>query len=147
VLIVSLIFAGVSAGADELEKCLSSVSAMTHRIEREDAVARCFTNFTQTTGKDACFGHIEKFKSLVSSSHLNSLALNSCFYESVSYKSMRDCMQDTKLFKNANDHDEAIFFCYQTFQDRVNKEECTQAARKLVFPAKREYLLNHCLEN
>jgi hypothetical protein len=147
VLLLGLVLSAFNAGADELEKCLSSVSNTTHRIEREEAVARCFTSFTPMTGKDACFGHIEKFKSLVSSTRLNSLALNSCFYESVPYKSMQECMQDSKLFKTANDHDEAVFFCYQTFQDRLNKEECTHTAKKLIFPAKRDYLLTHCLDN
>ena len=146
VLLVSLVILGSVSQADELEKCLATVSTNTHRLEREEAVGRCFTSFTQMTGKDACFGHIEKFKSLVSSTKLSNLALNSCFYESAAYKTMQECMGDTKLFKTASDHDEAIFFCYQNFEERLNKDECTSAAKKLIFPAKREYLLSHCLE-
>lgn len=146
VLFLGLAFAASLAQADELEKCLSTVGNNVHRLEREEAVARCFTSFTQITGKDACFGHIEKYKSLISSARLKNLALNSCFYESSSYKTMQDCMGDTKLFKTANDHDEAVFFCYQSFEDRLNKNECKNTAKKLIFPAKRDYLMNHCLE-
>lgn len=146
VLFLSLALSATISTADELEKCLSSVGSKVHRLEREDAVTQCFTSFTPMTGKDACFGHVEKFKSLVSSTRLKNLALNSCFYESTAYRSMQDCMGDTKMFKKASDHDEAIFFCYQSFQERLNKDECSNAAKKLIFPAKREYLLNHCLE-
>lgn len=146
VLLLSLAFSAALARADELEKCLSSVGTNVNRLEREDAVARCFTSFTQMTGKDACFGHIEKYKSLVNSTRLQNLALNSCFYESTGYKTMQDCMGDTKLFKKASDHDEAVFYCFKSFQERLNKDECTNTAKKLIFTAKREYLLNHCLE-
>jgi hypothetical protein len=146
VLFLGIAFSSALLQADELEKCLASVSAGVHRLEREEAVARCFTSFTQMTGKDACFGHIEKFKSLINSTRLQNLALNSCFYESAGYKRMQDCMGDTKLFKKAGDHDEAVFFCYQSFEERLTKEECANTAKKLIFPAKRDYLLNHCLE-
>jgi hypothetical protein len=146
VLFFGLAFSAAFSQADELEKCLSAVSTSAHRLEREDAVARCFTSFTQMTGKDACFGHIEKYKSLVNSTRLQNLALNSCFYESTGYKTMQDCMGDTKLFKKASDHDEAIFFCYQSFEERLSKQECSNTAKKLIFPAKRDYLLNHCQE-
>lgn len=146
VLFLGLAFTAVQSQADELEKCLSTVGNHIHRLEREDAVARCFTSFAQITGKDACFGHIEKFKSLLTTARLKGLALNGCFYESSAYRTMQDCMSDTKLFKTASDHDEAVFFCFQSFEQRLNKTECTNTAKKLIFPAKRDYLMNHCLE-
>lgn len=147
VLIIVLAVAGVTAHADELEKCLNSIRPSTHRLERDEAVGKCFGELASSTGKDACFGHIEKYKSLVNSTRLRSQAISSCFYESNSYRKIQDCVEDTKLFKIATEHDDALFFCYKSFEEVINKNECLSTAKKMIFPSKRDYLSNHCQEN
>jgi hypothetical protein len=147
VLSIFLLILGFKVFGNDLEKCLSNVNNEVHRLDRESAVSSCFTKHTAAMTKPNCYTTIEKFKPLISSSRLYKQAVGNCFYEAASFAKMSDCMKDTDKFRNAAEHDEAVFFCYQTFQDKIDKNACIKTAKRMIFPPKRDYLLNHCIQN
>lgn len=67
-----------------------------------------------------------------------------CFYETTPAKDMNSCLAETKKFKNATNHDEAVFYCYQQFQDKLTAKDCLKTADQLIYPLKKEYLRQHC---
>ena len=133
--------------ADDLSKCVLKVAQKEHRLDREDGFRRCFDENKNKVSKDQCLTHAKRYKTLFSSSQLYQENLGICFYESNSFNNISDCIKTAKIFEGANDHDEAVFFCYQTFQEKLSKNQCLAVAKTMRFPWKEQYLRNHCLNN
>ena len=145
VLIILGVFFSLTAFSADLDACLTT-AGRAHRLERESSTSDCFSSMPATTSKESCYASLQKFKFLISSSRLYNQSLNSCFYDSAAHKTIGDCLRDTKRFSSASDHDEGVFFCYQQFQEKLSKNECIETAKKMIFPVKKDYLLNHCSE-
>ena len=145
--VISLTFS-LKAQAADLEKCLSAAVEQEHRIDKENAVNYCFSAFKDKTTKSHCYENIKKFRSLISSSQSLINSTNAtCFYEAGVFSNISDCLKDTSRFTYAGDHDDAVFYCYQSFQESITKKDCLMTAGKLIYSGKKDYLKAHCLEN
>lgn len=147
--ILSLIFLSVTAAAETagLNKCLAQATYREHRLEKEDSIRNCFNNHKSALKREVCYKNATKSVNLVHSTTLLNDLISTCFYETESFQNLKDCLVDTDKFKNASAHDEAVFYCYQTFQDKMTKKDCSETAEALIFPAKKNYLSRHCMEN
>lgn len=135
----------VNLNANTLEKCLASTAYHEHRLDKENAVNYCFTRYKDSTNKKTCFGLVKKFKVLINNQRLLNRSTQVCFYEAGAFSNIKECLKETKRFAYAVDHDDAVFYCYQTFQDSTNKQQCLATAKEMIYFAKRDYLKNHCL--
>ena len=135
------------AEADALQTCLSNSVYHEHRIEKEDNVKFCFDKYKNSITQDSCFKTITKNSVLINNTQLYNFVTSVCFYETGNHANLDSCNAIAKKFKGGAEHDEALFYCYQTFQDRVSKKDCLKTSDKMIFPAKKEYLKRHCLSN
>ena len=143
-----LVLTGASSGlAGDLQNCLTVANKRTHRIDREEGVRFCFTQYKQSTDNNSCVNLLEKSKLKALSSSLKDEMRSLCFYETTPPKDIASCRKDAKKFKDSYNHDEAIFYCYEQFQEKISKKECLESAEDMIFPSKKEYLKEHCLSN
>jgi hypothetical protein len=133
--------------ASDLGHCLSRAEARGHRLDREEAVRGCFVNMKSFLSRNECFSSVRKNRSAQASVSLNEDLKSLCFYETTSYKDVNECVRESRRFVSAGDRDEAVFYCYQIFQDKLSKKQCLQTAKSLIFAAKREHLSQHCLNS
>lgn len=138
---------GCSAFAGPFESCLNQVKKTDHRLARVESIQSCFEKNKDLISDDACFAAIKKIqtheKSIELSEKLNSI----CFYDVSRFKTVDACLQKTAIFQIANNHDEALFDCYRQFQADIQQKECLKISSMMKYPAKKEYLQNHCYEN
>ncbi|MEQ1721668.1 MAG: hypothetical protein ABL930_00740 [Pseudobdellovibrio sp.] len=134
-------------GAQELERCLNYATAQEHRLEKEDIIKICFDKFKTKINKSECYSYLNKKVKSLDSTKLNEEITSVCFYETSQTPDLNSCMSETKKFKSSNNHDEAVFYCYQQFQEKLSKADCLKTANQLIFPLKKEYLTNHCNNN
>lgn len=134
----------VTATAGELSQCLYSATYQEHRLEKENSVRACFNKYKSFITKDTCYLFLEKKVSKLSSTRLNEDINSICFYETTLPKDLNSCLLETKRFKSSSNHDEAVFFCYQQYQDRISQKDCLKTASQMIYPAKKEYLQQHC---
>ncbi len=137
-------FLGLTSSAGELAKCLTSATYEQHRLEKENAIRSCFNSYKTYINKDTCYLFLEKNVTKISSTKLSEEINSICFYETTVAKDMKSCLIETKKFKTSGNHDEAVFYCYQQFQDAMNRKECLKVAKQMIYPAKKEYLEQHC---
>lgn len=130
--------------AADLGHCLAQAASIEHRIDREESFKFCFNKNKSSTKRELCFQNVEQRKDVIASMTLTEQLKSICFYETSSFLNIKDCVQDSGKFSSASDHDEAVFYCYQMFQDKLTKQQCQKTAKKMIFPAKREYLIQHC---
>lgn len=140
-------FVSISLQASEIEQCLSYAISQEHRLEKEDAVKICFEKYKSKIDKNTCYDLIKKKVRSLDSSRLNEDITSTCFYDTTAAPDINSCLSESKKFKSSNNHDEAVFFCYQQFQEKLGKNECLKAAEQLIFPLKKEYLKQHCNNN
>lgn len=134
--------------AADLGQCLSRAETQNrHRLDREEAVRGCFANMKTTLNRGECFSALRKSRSAQASGSLSEDIKAVCFYETTAYKDVNECVRESRRFVSAGDRDEAVFYCYQIFQDKLSKKQCLQTARNLIFAAKREHLSQHCISN
>lgn len=132
--------------AADLRACMARAESQNHRLDREDAVRNCFTSFKSYMKRDTCFAEIRKNRSAQASSTLTEDLKAVCFYETTGYANASDCIKESRKFISAGDRDEGVFYCYQVFQEKLDKKQCLAVAKHLIFPGKREHLSEHCLE-
>lgn len=147
VLLFFVTFSASIGQADPLQNCLSSSVYHEHRIEKEDNVKFCFDKYKSSITQESCYKSIRRNSLLINTSRLHNFTTSVCFYETTNHASLEACNQAAKKFKGAAEHDEALFYCYQTFQDKVSRKDCLKTSEKMIFPAKKEYLKRHCLNN
>lgn len=146
--VIALLLVSSSVFASEaLDKCLDSAVYHEHRIEKEENVKYCFDKFKTSVSKAECYKAIEDHPRLISTYRLKLYAQNICFYDVNSHANLNSCIDEAERFIGASEHDEALFYCYQIFQDRTSKKDCLSVAKKMKFFAKRTYLENHCRKN
>lgn len=127
-----------------LNQCLSSINFQEHRLEKEKTIRYCFNKYKAEIRRKNCFQNIETLfknkKSIALRDSLNAI----CFYETTSVLNMKDCLNESKKFNNSNNHDEAVFYCVQQFQDNLSQKDCQSAAEQLMYPLKKSYLMRYC---
>jgi hypothetical protein len=126
-----------------LNQCLIETNNQ-HRIERDENIQACFKKHKAFIGSDACYAQIKKIKAADQSVILKENLKYICFYEASIFQNMNTCMVRAAEFADGEIHDEAIFDCYKQFQDKMNKRLCIQTSAKLIYPAKKAHLLQHC---
>ncbi len=145
--ILSILLISSAAKAEELSQCLGSITTHEHRLEKEEAIRLCFNKFKSVISQENCFIYLAKKVPRLASTKLIEDIKSICFYETTSAKDIGSCMNNTKKFKSSSDHDEAVFYCYQQFQEKIGEKECLKIAEKLIYPLKKNYLIQHCLNN
>ena len=132
------------ASASHFEICLSQVKATEHRLIRLESIQACFDNNKHSISADICFASAKKVQlrehSIELSENLNAI----CFYDVSQFKDINSCLKKAELFQISNTHDEAVFECYRQFQASLTLKQCLQVSDALKYPAKKEYLRNHC---
>lgn len=142
--ILSIYFISSTASARELSACLLSASYQEHRLEKEDSIRYCFNKYKDSINKETCYLFLAQKASQLASIRLSEEINSICFYETTPAKDMNSCLTETKKFKNSSNHDEAVFYCYQQFQDILTQKDCLKTAEQLIYPLKKEYLRQHC---
>lgn len=72
---------------------------------------------------------------------------STCFYETTPSNDIGSCLKETQYFKNTLNHDEAVFYCFQQFQEKLSKNDCLKTAEQMVYPLKKEYLRQYCSDS
>ncbi len=137
----------VSVTAMEIDSCLAEATRKTHVIDQQQAIETCFLSRASSIPQKKCFEAASRIGS--SKRQLNmSETLNSiCFYQTQEFSDLKSCLGGAKLFKIADNHDEAIFDCYKQFQSFISEKQCVEVSRKMIYPAKRNHLFAHCQNN
>lgn len=138
-----------SAFSAELDTCIKTVLSKPklYRLEKEESIKSCFELNKANIDQDTCFEKAKDIKNWVHSTQLQNQMLSTCFYDTKPFKSVAKCTAAARNFPLASDHDEAIFYCYQIFQENLNQNQCVDIADKMIFPLKKDYLKRHCLQN
>ncbi|AGH96255.1 hypothetical protein A11Q_2039 [Pseudobdellovibrio exovorus JSS] len=137
----------VSPQNDSLGTCLSqNISRNQHRLDKEDNARQCFEANKEQLSKQACYHYLRKVIEPLDSIRLSNDLRTLCFYEALPLPTtIEACLSETKRFENASAHDEAVFYCYQQFQNQIDQKTCLKTAKLLIFPQKENYLTQHCL--
>lgn len=130
--------------AGELARCLFTAGEQQHRLEKENSVRQCFNLYKTYINKETCYLFLDKNVSKLSSTKLNEDINSICFYETTAPRDLNSCLIETKKFKSSGNHDEAVFYCFQQFQEKITRKECLKAADKMIYPFKKEYLRGQC---
>ena len=135
--------------ASGIDTCIKTVLThpKLHRLEKEENIKSCFEINKSKMTQQTCFTNSKKVNQFIRSTLLQTQIKNTCFYDTQSFKNVASCLDATKNFTYATDHDDAVFYCYQTFQDKLNQNGCIDVAQKMIFPLKKDYLKRHCLQN
>ena len=139
------IFFSLESPAVELGSCLEIAAKVEHRLNRIEAVQSCFEKNKKQLDSESCFKGVSSLKAKSFSIELTEQLKAQCFYEISRFKSIGACLQKAKTFELAGTHDEAVFECYSQFQDELNQKQCLAVSRLLRYPAKKDYLAEHCL--
>lgn len=138
---------GCSAFAGQFDACLNQVKKTEHRLARLESIQSCFEKSKDVISEDTCFSAIKKIQTHDKSIELGEKLNSICFYDVSRFKNVKSCLNKTSVFQIANNHDEAVFDCYRQFQATLNQKECLKVSSELKYPAKKEYLQNHCYDN
>lgn len=135
--------------ARELSRCLSSAASREHRIEKEASIRTCFNEHKTSVSKETCYLSLaqQTLKLASISTQLTEEIKSICFYETTPAKDINICLNEAKKFKTTNNHDEAVFYCHQLFQENLTKKDCLKTANQLIYPLKKEYLKQYCYRN
>ncbi len=146
--ILTLLFSH-AAFSSELDTCIRTVLTRPKlfRLEKEESIKNCVELNKAKIDQNTCFSKVKNLKTWVHSTELQTQMTATCFYDTQQFKSVASCTQAARNFSFASDHDEAIFYCYQIFQENLNQNQCIDLADKMIFPLKKDYLKRHCLQN
>lgn len=133
--------------AGQFETCLAGSKKIAHRLNRVEAIQDCFDSNKESMTADACFAGIKSVQIHEKSIELNEKLNSICFYDVSRFKKISICLSKVDVFKIANNHDEAVFECYREFQNQLSQKQCLKVSSLMKYPAKKEYLDNHCYEN
>ena len=145
IVILSLLMGSLSAQATTLDTCLAVAAKNDHRLNRFDSTLDCFQKSKNVINSDSCFAAVQNLKSGQTSIELNERLRSYCFYDASQFKNVKSCLSKTAAFQLAINHDEAVFECYNQFQENLNQKQCLKISDLLKYPAKKEYLESHCL--
>jgi hypothetical protein len=144
-ILLALVFGSSGSYARSFSQCVSSANNQ-HRFEREESLVDCFQQFKGLLGSDNCYAQIKKLKSVQRSERLSEQLKMICFYDASIFQSAPHCLARAVEFGDADSHDEAIFECFNQFQEKLNRKSCIEMSSKLIYPSKKDYLLQHCLD-
>lgn len=136
-----------SAFAGQFDVCLTQAKKITHRLNRVEAIQSCFESNKDSITAEACFAGIKTVQVHEKSIELNEKLNSICFYDISHFKKISSCLAKVDIFKIASNHDEAVFECYRQFQNQLSQKQCLKISSFMKYPAKKEYLDNHCYEN
>ncbi|MBC7742682.1 MAG: hypothetical protein H7061_10820 [Bdellovibrionaceae bacterium] len=145
-ILLVLMLSSASSLAKSFSQCISGANTL-HRLEREDTLLACFQSHKNFLGSDECFNQISKLKVAQRSGILSEKLKGICFYEASIFQNDKLCLKRADEFQNGENHDEAVFDCYKQFQDKLSQKACVEISNKLIYPAKRNHLYQHCMNN
>ena len=146
ILVVSVAFS-VTLKAMEIDTCLSDATRKTHVIDQQQAIESCFLNRANSLPQKKCFEAANRISTLKRQLNMSETLNSICFYQTQDFSDLKSCLSGAKLFKIADNHDEAIFDCYKQFQSFLSEKQCIEVSRKMIYPAKRNHLFAHCQNN
>ncbi len=147
IILVGLSLSAARGSAAEIERCLSEASRRTHVIDQEQAIEGCFQSQAKQLSQNKCYEAVLKITALKKQLNMSESLNSICFYQTTDFIDLKSCMIKAELFKIADNHDEAIFDCYKQFQNALTQKQCIQISRKMIYPAKKDYLFDHCQNN
>ncbi len=130
-----------------IETCIANARKNGNMIERKQALENCFKFNKNKISKKQCFDFATQINQSLRYSDLAETLNSICFYETTSFDSLQICLSGASNFAIADNHDEAIFDCYRQFQTTLSQNQCIAVSRKLIYPAKKNYLFQHCQNN
>ena len=145
-ILITLLFSALSASARSFSQCVSLNSSLP-QFEQEEALVDCFETNKSNLSSGSCYAAIHKIKAAQKSATLNERLKTICFYDVSLFKNDKLCMARASEFSIAENHDEALFECFNQFQESMNQKSCLEMSSKLIYPAKKEHLRQHCLNN
>lgn len=149
-IILGVVWTGLHVqAADTLLKCITHPRLeREHRLDREAAILACYERFKPSLQKDLCYKTLKRIVMPMDSFSLTDRVRNICFYDAgPAAKDIASCLKESRQFVKAAEHDEAVFYCYQQFQDSMSTKDCLKTADQLIFPGKEDYLRQHCLRH
>jgi hypothetical protein len=138
---------GQTLFAGTLDICLAQIKRHDHRLSKIEAIESCFEKNKHLVSGEGCFAAVKKATAVEQSLNLQEKLNGICFYESSHFKNVSECLNKSSVFQTAENHDEGVFECYRQFQSKISTKQCLQASEYLKYPAKKEYLKNHCYVN
>ncbi len=144
IIFCSFIFMSYLGNATTLDLCLATAAKNDHRLNRFDATLECFQKSKSSIGSDSCFTAVQNLKPGQTSIELNERLRSYCFYDASQFKTIKMCLAKVNAFQLAINHDEAVFECYNQFQENLTQKQCLKISELLKYPAKKEYLKAHC---
>lgn len=148
-LILFLVFSVFQiAQASELDHCLARVHQIkgTHIVTREEQVRTCFKNNKKNISANLCFRAVAQDPLVAKSINFKEEMNSFCFYQVAQFSTPRECMAKIQIFSSADNRDEAVFSCYQKFQNQIGRQLCLQMSEQMVFDEKKDHLQNRCFE-
>lgn len=142
--ILLMVFGANLAQALPIDTCLAKADTISYRLDRLEALRACFNSHKAELNRESCNQIINTKIKQQYSIKLTQDLQNFCFYEMAKTKNLKSCLREAHHIQSANDHDEAVFYCYQEFQDNMSRENCMMTSKQFVFPAKSDYLKQHC---
>ena len=146
-ILVTLFLIGLNASATSIELCLASAKKKTHVIDQHSAIEDCFQENLNQLTLQKCFSLVKEIDKNKKFYDLGETLNTMCFYSTSPFNSIKSCIAGTSKFKTADSHDEAVFDCYRQFQTELSQKQCIEVSRKLIYPAKKDYLFQHCQNN
>lgn len=146
-LFIIFISTSYSFAANSFQNCINKAEQKKHITDQMNETQDCFYQNKNYLNVNLCYKELEKNKVAKKSLDLTEDLKELCFYQTTEFDSASHCLKKAILFRNADDHDEAIFQCYQQFQSKLNKQQCISISKALIYPAKKDYFLQHCLNN
>lgn len=149
--ILSVVFLSLSRGSFAAENsfgtCMRTANRFEHRIDRMENIRNCFETEKKNLTAETCLAVVnQKIRDKYTTRFEDELR-SICIYETTSLASLEKCEVQADKFRSSYNHDDAIFFCFQQFQEKLSKKQCLNSAAKLIFPLKRDYLKQHCKDN
>lgn len=137
----------ISSFAESFENCLNRAKQQQHVLDQNEKIEMCFKYNAKYLNNLYCFNKVKQITVSQKSLNLKETLNSVCFYESTDFKDLNTCVQKSDVFQIADNHDEAIFNCYQNFRFSLNKKQCLEMSKKMKQPEKKIHLFNQCQEH
>lgn len=146
-LIFGIFLVSSAAWSSTMDSCLADARNQKRVIDQRQATEECFHIHAVKLSKNQCDEAIKKSSLAQKNPDLQESLNSTCFYQSRPFHDVKSCLAGAEKLKLADNHDEAVFECYQIFQSRISQSQCIEISRKLIYPNKKNYMLRHCQNN
>lgn len=147
IILFIVLFFGFNAFSSTMEVCLESAKKRTHVLDQHIAIEDCFQANLDRLSAQQCFSYAKQLNKNKKFYDLSETLNTLCFYSTSTFNDVKSCIAGSRNFAIADNHDEAVFDCYKQFQNTLSQKQCIELSRQLIYPAKKDYLFQHCQSN